>query len=167
VPRQPGENKTSEFPRPDAKQAAEGAPPHEQKPGAQPKDADNQNADNADKQNDEAHGYSQDSGYAGSGGYAAEREAATDAQTHTKKPGNGHTHSDEQIRAHIKQRLQKERAPRASHLLVSVGEGVVTLSGEVDDESERKRLTDIVRGVGSVRELHDELSTRGTHKDVN
>jgi BON domain len=164
LPKQPGASKTSDFPRPDAKQTAHGAPPHEQKPGAKPEDADNQSAD---EQNDEAHGYSQDSGYAGSGGYAAEREAATATQTHTKKPGNGHTHSDEQIRTQIKQRLSKERAPRASHLLVSVGEGVVTLSGEVDDESERKRLTDIVRGVGSVRELHDELSTRATHKDVN
>jgi osmotically-inducible protein OsmY len=88
-------------------------------------------------------------------------------EVRTEKLGNGHTHSDEQIRAQIEQRLSKERAPRASHLLVSVGQGVVTLRGEVDDEIERNRLSEIVRSIGAVRELHDELSTRAMRDDIN
>jgi hypothetical protein len=149
----------SDFPRPDAEQARKGAPEHEQKPGDDAESA---------EQNDDAHGYTQDSGYRGSGGYSDEEESRGKTPiVRTQKPGNGHTHSDEQIRSHIQQRLAKERAPRASHLLVSVGQGIVTLSGEVDDEAERRRLTDLVRDVASVRELHDELSTRAGHHDVN
>lgn len=149
----------SDFPRPDAEQTSHGAPPHEQERES--------GEHEAAKRNDEAHGYSQDSGYQGSGGSPQSTARTNVVETRTKKPGNGHAHSDEQIRTHIQQRLLKERAPRASHLLVSVGQGVVTLRGEVEDEAERKRLTDIVRGVGSVRELRDELSTPVGRHDVN
>jgi hypothetical protein len=151
-------DRSSDFPRPDAEQARQGAPEHEEEPGDDAESA---------EQNDDAHGYTQDSGYAGSGGYAADEKQGDAPIVRTEKPGNGHTHSDEQIRSHIQQRLSKERAPRASHLLVRVGEGIVTLRGEVDDEAERRRLIDMVRGVSSVRELHDELSTRAGRDDVN
>ena len=153
-----GRQKRSDFPRPDAEQARKGAPEHEQEPGDDPDSA---------EQNDDAHGYTQDSGYRGSGGYTTDEARGKQPEVRTEKPGNGHTHSDEQIRSHIQQRLAKERAPRASHLLVSVGQGVVTLRGEVDDEAERKRLTDLVRDIDSVRELQDELSTRAGRQDVN
>lgn len=150
--------KSSDFPRPDAEQARKGAPEHEHEPGDDPESA---------ERNDDAHGYSQDSGYGGSGGYATGEARGTEPIVEREKPGNGHTHTDEQIRSHIQQRLSRERAPRASHLLVSVGQGVVTLRGEVDDEAERRRLTELVRGVDSVRELHDELSTRAGRREVN
>jgi osmotically-inducible protein OsmY len=159
VPSQVRKDEATDFPRPDAEQADEGTPAHEQEQSADPK--------RAASKNDDAHGFSQDSGYQGSGGYAKPNARSVTMETKAKKPGNGHTHSDEQIRSQLQQRLSKERAPRASHLLVSVGQGVVTLRGEVDDELERKRLTDIVRGIGSVRELHDELSTRATRDDIN
>ena len=152
----------SGFPRPDAEQADEGAPPHEQERGDGV--ADKKRAAN---HNDDAHGHSQDSGYQGSGGYETEEESVRVMRMRVAKPGNGHTHSDEQIRTQLERRLSKERAPRASHLVVSVGQGVVTLRGEVDDEIERKRLTDIVRGVGEVRELHDELTTHAARDDIN
>jgi hypothetical protein len=150
----------SDFPRPDAEQASQGAPTHEDERERESGEHE------ATTQNDEAHGYTQDSGYQGSGGHESSQARANVTVTRTKT-GNGHTHSDEQIRTHIQQRLLRERAPRASNLLVSVGQGVVTLRGEVDDEAERKRLTDLVRGVSSVRELHDELSTRSGRRDVN
>lgn len=150
--------RASDFPRPDAEQARQGAPEHEHKPGDDAESA---------EQNDEAHGYTQDSGYSSSGGYVAEDARGTTPSVRAQNPGNGHTHSDEQIRSHIQARLSTERAPRASHLLVSVGQGIVTLRGEVDDEAERTRLTELVRGVASVRELHDELSTRAGRDDVN
>jgi hypothetical protein len=152
----------SGLPRPDAEQADQGAPAHEQERGEGA--ADKQRAAN---QNDDAHGHSQDSGYQGSGGYETKEQSARAMRTQVAKPGNGHTHSDEQIRTQLEQRLSKERAPRASHLVVSVGQGVVTLRGEVDDEIERKRLTDIVRGVDEVRELHDELTTHAAREDIN
>lgn len=160
VPPQVRKDEATDFPRPDAKQVEKGAPPHEQAKGA--------SDEKAAKQNDDAHGYSQDGGYQGSGGHAVGEDAEESEPVATrKKPGNGHTHSDEVIRSHIQQRLTKERAPRASRLIVSVGEGVVTLRGEVDDEIERRRLLDMVREVPSVRELRDELETRAGSKEVN
>jgi hypothetical protein len=148
--------------RPDAEQAKEGAPPHEEAKGPSQK--------RATQQNDKAHGHSQDSGYGSSGGYGGkggDERRDRIAEFRTAGTGNGHTHTDYEIRSEIQTRLSRERAPRASRLLVSVGQGIVTLSGEVDDEFERKRLTDIVRDVGAVRELRDELSTRTTRNDIN
>lgn len=160
VPKAVRDDEATDFPRPDSEQAREGAPPHEHERGAEHKDADNQN--------DRAHGYSQDSGYQGAGGYVAPGEdEQKPAQTHTQRPGNGHTHTDQEISVQIQRRLSRERAPRAQKLMVSVGQGVVTLRGEVADETERKRLTDIVRSVGAVRELRDELSTHVAKEDIN
>jgi osmotically-inducible protein OsmY len=58
-----------------------------------------------------------------------------------------------------------EPPPRAGRLLVTVGDGVVTLSGEVDDQIERDRLLDLVRDVGSVREVRDRLHVRKATRD--
>jgi osmotically-inducible protein OsmY len=158
VPKHVQKEKPSDFPRSDANQTIADAPPHEQAKAAAQEPA---------NQNDETHGVSQDDSHESSGEYTEDKQERGVVETSTKQPGNGHTHSDEQIRTEIQQRLSKERAPRASHLLVSVGEGVVTLRGQVDDELERKRLTDIVRAVGAVRELHDELWTRATRNEIN
>jgi len=150
------------FARPDAETAAEGGPAHEQEHDAGPPGASDV------KDNDRAHGYSQDSGYQGSGGYTA-KPAEPDNDTTPKSGsghsdgsghsnGNGHAHTDAQIGKDVQKRLLGQPAPRAGRLLVSVGDGVVTLSGEVDSEAERRRLTDLVRSVPSVREVRDELS---------
>jgi hypothetical protein len=144
------------FARPDAETAAEGAPAHEQEQGAGPPAAGDV------KDNDRAHGYSQDSGYQGSGGYTA-KPAEPDNDGAPKRGnghsnGNGHAHTDAQIGKDVQKHLLGQPAPRAGRLLVSVGDGVVTLSGEVDSEAERTRLMDLVRSVPSVREVRDELS---------
>lgn len=73
------------------------------------------------------------------------------------KTGNGHTHTDAQIGRDVQRRLVGEPAPRGARLLVSVGDGAVTLTGEVDDQRERERLLRLVRDVPSVREVHDQL----------
>ena len=74
------------------------------------------------------------------------------------KVGNGHAHTDEQIGRAVQMRLLAEPAARATRLLISVGDGIVTLVGEVDDERERSRLLDLVHQVESVREVRDELT---------
>src|SRR5687767_10026536 len=57
------------FDKPDAEQAAEGAPAHEQSGNARDRSASSKHHDDAQ------HGYSQDSGYQGSGGNGNEAPA--------------------------------------------------------------------------------------------
>jgi len=113
------------FPRPDAERAAQGQPPFEHAPSAH--------------QRDQAHGYSQDSGYAGSGGAPAET-------------GSGHA-SDEQIRQRVHERLTQQSILAEARLSVSVEDGIVTLEGEVPDEIERGELTELVRTIPEVRHV--------------
>jgi osmotically-inducible protein OsmY len=42
---------------------------------------------------------------------------------------------------------------------ISVGDGIVTLSGRVSDASERHRLTELVRSVASVKDVEDQLTS--------
>jgi osmotically-inducible protein OsmY len=148
---------TERFAKPDAERTAQGAPPHEQAHGDEPP------SENDVKSNDREHGYSQDSGYASSGGAAApsaEPENAEQAPARVSQRGNGGGSSDGQIGSDVRQRLMAAPPPRGGRLLVSVGDGVVTLSGEVDDQIERERLLDLVRDVDSVRDVRDRLQVR-------
>ena len=61
----------------------------------------------------------------------------------------------------------KNLVQEKTRLLISVGEGVVTLSGEVDDHIERDRLLGLVREVSSVREVRDQLTVRGAASPLN
>lgn len=140
------------FVRPDEATAAQGGPTHEHKQGEEPE------APEAADDNDRAHGYTQDSGYQASGGYPAEAKSASETLAQPRpRSGNGHAHSDSQIGSDVQRRLLAEATPRAARLLVRVGDGIVTLSGEVDDDNERERLLSLVRGVESVREVRDQM----------
>ena len=154
-----GTEPSQRFERPDADTAAEGGPTHEQHDAEEKPDA------GASSRDDRAHGYSQDSGYQGSGGYTWPAEERGDAPGNTsvqvRRSGNGHAASDREIGSDVQRRLLGQPAPRAGRLLISVGDGVVTLSGEVDDEVERDRLLALVREVPSVREVRDHLRIRG------
>lgn len=86
----------------------------------------------------------------------------TDSSTNTKqayKP-DGHGRTDEQIRADIHEALRNQRGGQASGaeaLSISVGDGIVTLRGQVESEAEQHRIADLVRAIPSVRELRDQL----------
>lgn len=143
------------FPRPDAATTAQGAPAHEQEHEDDPP------TEREVKRNDRAHGYSQDSGFQGSGGYAhktAEATADDPPRSRGHSNGDGFGHTDAQIGRDVQQCLLGQPAPRGGRLLVSVGDGIVTLSGVVMDQAERRRLLELVRGVASVREVRDQLT---------
>jgi hypothetical protein len=159
-PAQPTRDNAQRFPKPDAVVAERGAPTHEQAHGKQPPSA------SAANSNDRAHGYTQDSGYPSSGGQVVEAAERGEAEGRDAPPhavvgsGNGHASTDAEIGSAVRQRLTSEPPPRSGRLLVTVGDGVVTLSGEVDDQIERDRLLNLVRDVGSVREVRDRLQVR-------
>jgi len=74
APKKPRPQQAStRFEKPDSEQAAAGAPAHEQSGSAR--------KDSSSRQDDVRHGYSQDSGYQGSGGNAHEGEEQQRSQT--------------------------------------------------------------------------------------
>lgn len=117
--------------RPDAKTTAHGAPVHERVLKAEPSEH--------DAPNDSAHGFSQDSGYASSGGSAVKDEPRKAA-------------SDEFIRAEVAQRLANDGFTYE----VQVGDGIVVLSGTGSGEQEQQKLRVRLRQVAGVREIRFE-----------
>jgi len=74
----------------------------------------------------------------------------------------GHGRTDEQIRNDVQQALVGEDGKQTTGLSVSVGDGIVTLGGRVESQDEQRRLTELVRGVPSVKEVRDELKVEST-----
>ena len=68
--------------------------------------------------------------------------------------GQGRT--DEQIRADVHQALLSENGSKTSSMSISVQDGIVTLAGSVDSDSEQQRLTELVRAVPSVKDVRDQ-----------
>jgi len=146
----------ADFPRPDAERTAHGAPAHEESQGGTQAD-------------DRRHGYSQESGYQSSGGppsagaqRAAENVGSPSASepTGTSQPkGSISTLTDEQIRDEIHQRLVQEAEEGSSGRLVvvEVGDGMVTLKGEVPDEREIAHLVAVVSSIRAVRGVKQEF----------
>src|SRR4051812_33657121 len=69
----------------------------------------------------------------------------------------GHGRTDEQIRADVHEALRGEADKDPAGVSVSVGDGIVTLRGQIADEGERRRLAELVRAVPSVKDVKDEL----------
>ena len=68
--------------------------------------------------------------------------------------GKGQT--DEQIRADVHAVLSEAGIGRPSNLEVTVLDGIVTLSGQVEDASEQRRIRDKIKSVPSVKDVRDE-----------
>ena len=69
--------------------------------------------------------------------------------------GEGRT--DEQIRADVHQALLEMQDTSGKNIALEVKDGVVTLSGRVASDDQRKQLDKLVRGVDSVRDFRDQL----------
>jgi len=69
---------------------------------------------------------------------------------------SGHGQTDEQIRADVHAVLSETQIGQPSSLEVSVLDGIVTLSGEVNDASEWRRIREKIRSVPSVKDVRDQ-----------
>lgn len=144
------------FPRPDAKTAAHGSPPHEQ---AEPEDS--RKSTEQRRKDDRIHGYTQEAGYASSGGYEEPPDAeASEPDAGGLRGADGHAASDDQIRDALQEVLTPERTPRGSHIVVNISDGVVTLAGEVPHDAARRQVGEMVHAVAAVRELRNRLNVR-------
>jgi osmotically-inducible protein OsmY len=69
----------------------------------------------------------------------------------------GYQRSDDRIREDVCDRLSDDPWVDASEVEVSVRGGEVTLSGNVRDRSDRRRVEDVIENVSGVREVHNTL----------
>ncbi len=105
---------------------------------------------------DRAHGFSQDSGYASSGGKP--KEAPTQKSSHSPSSAADSTSAtDEQIRQRVHERLTQNAILQGDQVTISVQDGIVTLQGEVRNEIQRGELKELLGSIPSVKELRSEL----------
>jgi osmotically-inducible protein OsmY len=69
---------------------------------------------------------------------------------------DGHGRTDEQIRADVHGVLERDPGASASGLALTVGDGIVTLSGSFRSEEERSQTIAAIRGIPSVKDLRDQ-----------
>ncbi len=72
---------------------------------------------------------------------------------------SGRGQTDEQIRADVHAMLSEAGIGQPSSLQVTVLDGIVTLSGQVEDTHEQRRICEKIKGVPSVRDVRDESRT--------
>jgi osmotically-inducible protein OsmY len=97
-------------------------------------------------------------GKAGNAGSADLRNPDWDAYV-----PEGHGRTDEQVRADVQERLStaEDLGERTRALSISVGNGIVTLEGEVESATMQQRLLELIRAVPSVKGVEDKLRVLG------
>ena len=103
---------------------------------------------NADVSN-ERPGWNQHSGHGAGRDYAA--------RDHTGRGPRNDQRSDERIREDVCERLTRHREIDASDIDIDVREGVVTLSGHVEDKHAKRLAEDVAEEVMGVVEVRNEL----------
>jgi len=101
-------------------------------------------------------------GYASSGGYASAqrqgygRESTTGLGRRGRGPKN-YTRSDERIREDVSERLSDDDHLDASEIEVQVSQGVITLTGTVEERWEKHRAEDIAGSCSGVRDVLNQI----------
>lgn len=118
-------------------------------------------------------------GYVGEGrggssamGYSARGQGGSGYAEHSGSAGNptggshrgmgprGYTRSDERLCEHINERLTDDDHIDASDISVAVKDGVVTLSGEVDERRLKHRIEDMVEACHGVQDIRNEIRVK-------
>jgi hyperosmotically inducible periplasmic protein len=68
--------------------------------------------------------------------------------------------SDDELETRVQSRFYQNDELRAHRIDVDVDDGVVKLSGEVDNETRRRQAVSIARNVDGVRDVRDELKVK-------
>ena len=77
---------------------------------------------------------------------------------HQGKGPKGWKRSDERIREDVSERLERDSHVDASEIEVSVKDGVVTLSGKVEDRYSKRQAEDLIENMTGVKDVKNELS---------
>jgi osmotically-inducible protein OsmY len=94
-------------------------------------------------------------GWGDRGRQGAGRDVA--ARDHTGRGPRNYQRSDERIRDDVCERLTRHREIDASDIDIDVREGVVTLSGQVEDKHAKRLAEDVAEEVMGVSEVRNEL----------
>lgn len=78
--------------------------------------------------------------------------------SHTGKGPKGWKRSDERIREDICECLENDRHLDASEIDVAVSEGIVTLTGKVEDRPSKRHAEDLIEYRAGVKDVRNELS---------
>jgi hypothetical protein len=82
------------------------------------------------------------------------------SSAHVGKGPKGYSRSDDRIRDDVCERLTYDPDIDASDITVTVSQGEVTLAGEVEDRSSKRRAEDVLEDVPGVRDVHNQLRSR-------
>lgn len=77
---------------------------------------------------------------------------------HLGKGPKGWKRSDERIREDVCERLERDARVDASEIEVSVRDGVVTLSGKVEDRPSKRQAEDIIEFLPGVKDVRNDLT---------
>src|SRR5690606_37761904 len=80
------------------------------------------------------------------------------ATNYSGRGPKGYRRSDERIREDVCDCLEREPGVDASEIEVKVSEGVVTLSGHVEDRRTKRHAEDVIENLHGVRDVKNELS---------
>lgn len=79
---------------------------------------------------------------------------------HRGKGPKGYVRSDDRIRDDVNDHLSDDRWVDASHIEVSVADGEVTLTGEVDSRQSKRRAEDCVDRIAGVKHVQNNLRVK-------
>jgi len=79
---------------------------------------------------------------------------------HRGKGPKGYVRSDDRIRDDVNDHLSDDRWVDASHIEVSVTDGEVTLTGEVDSRQSKRRAEDCVDRIAGVKHVQNNLRVK-------
>lgn len=107
-------------------------------------------------------GSNYDSSYSSTAGsnYGDTRSSSTSSNrmSYSGKGPKGWQRSDENIRERVCDMLERDHSLDASEIEVTVKEGMVTLSGKVDQRSSKRRAEDIIENIPGVKDVKNEIT---------
>jgi hypothetical protein len=91
---------------------------------------------------------------------AGRREETSMRMSHAGRGSKNYKRSDERIEEDVHEALMRDAGVDATDIDVSVSNGEVTLSGEVDTRQARRRAEECIEGISGVRDIHNNLKAR-------
>ena len=93
------------------------------------------------------------------GGWWGERDSRDELErpSYRGRGPKNYQRSDERIREDVCERLERDDYVDASDLEVNVADGIVTMSGSVQDRDMKRRAEDLAGSCGGVRDVQNQI----------
>lgn len=94
------------------------------------------------------------------GSYGRDNDMGSGMTSHRGKGPKGYQRSDERLKEMVSEALEDEHGVDASDVEVKVENGEVTLTGTVQDRSQKRRAEDCAEGVRGIRDVHNQIRVK-------